>query len=132
MKSRGRSKALLIKIRSIELSSKPKAASLVGPNWASRIQAKAFAKSYLRRSRWLPQNSLYRDDLFDKTCEKLQDRNEARVVDKQLKRLEPFVGGLTDTSFFMATYYMYFPFLTCEIKCGAAASILKTDRMLIA
>ena len=21
----------------------------------------------------------------------------------------------------MATYYMYFPFLTCEVKCGAAA-----------
>lgn len=26
-----------------------------------------------------------------------------------------------DQSFFMATYYMYFPFLTCEVKCGAAA-----------
>ncbi|KAK1809555.1 hypothetical protein LTR12_016089 [Friedmanniomyces endolithicus] len=24
-------------------------------------------------------------------------------------------------SYFMATYYMYFPFLTCEVKCGAAA-----------
>jgi len=21
----------------------------------------------------------------------------------------------------MATYYMYFPFLTCEVKCGASA-----------
>ena len=31
------------------------------------------------------------------------------------------MGELTDTSFFMATYYMYFPFLTCEVKCGAAA-----------
>ncbi len=42
-------------------------------------------------------------------------------TEDQLKRLEPFVGELTDTSFFMATYYMYFPFLTCEVKCGAAA-----------
>jgi predicted nucleic acid-binding protein len=24
-------------------------------------------------------------------------------------------------SFFMSTYYMYFPFLACEVKCGAAA-----------
>ncbi|KAG9228182.1 hypothetical protein BJ875DRAFT_528176 [Amylocarpus encephaloides] len=24
-------------------------------------------------------------------------------------------------SFFMATYYMYFPFLTCEVNCGATA-----------
>lgn len=31
------------------------------------------------------------------------------------------MGELTDTSFFIGTYYMYFPFLTCEIKCGAAA-----------
>jgi hypothetical protein len=47
-------------------------------------------------------------------------RREAFTED-QLKRLEPFVGDLTDTSFFMATYYMYFPFLTCEVKCGVAA-----------
>jgi hypothetical protein len=31
------------------------------------------------------------------------------------------VGELIDTSFFMATYSMYFPFLTCEVKCGAIA-----------
>ena len=47
-------------------------------------------------------------------------RREAFTKD-QLKRIEPFVGELTDTSFFMATYSMYFPFLTCEAKCGAAA-----------
>jgi hypothetical protein len=47
-------------------------------------------------------------------------RREAFTED-QLKRLGPFVGDLTDTSFFMATYYMYFPFLTCEVKCGAVA-----------
>ncbi|KAK1807198.1 hypothetical protein LTR12_018459, partial [Friedmanniomyces endolithicus] len=34
--------------------------------------------------------------------------------------MQPIVGELTDQSFFMATYYMYFPFLTCEVKCGAA------------
>jgi hypothetical protein len=47
-------------------------------------------------------------------------RREAFTED-QLNRLQPFVGELTDTSYFMATYYMYFPFLTCEVKCGAAA-----------
>ncbi|KAI9778935.1 MAG: hypothetical protein M1816_003800 [Peltula sp. TS41687] len=40
---------------------------------------------------------------------------------EQLDKLRPFVGKLTDTSYFMATYYMYFPFFTCEVKCGAAA-----------
>ena len=46
---------------------------------------------------------------------------QGAFTEDQLKRLEPFVGGLTDSSFFMATYYMYFPFLTCEVKYGAAA-----------
>jgi hypothetical protein len=41
----------------------------------------------------------------------------------QLGKLSPFIGDFIagDQSFFMATYYMYFPFLTCEVKCGAAA-----------
>lgn len=44
-------------------------------------------------------------------------------TDKQLEKLNPFVGDIMDTytSFFMATWRMYFPFLTCEVKCGAAA-----------
>jgi hypothetical protein len=47
-------------------------------------------------------------------------RREAFTKD-QLKRIKPFVGELTETSFFMATYSMYFPFFTCEVKYGAAA-----------
>jgi len=43
--------------------------------------------------------------------------------DDQLHKLSPFIGEFLsgDQSFFMSTYYMYFPFLTCEVKCGAAA-----------
>jgi len=47
-------------------------------------------------------------------------RREAFTED-QLNKLQPFVGELTDTSYLMATWYMYLPFLTCEVKCGAAA-----------
>jgi hypothetical protein len=41
----------------------------------------------------------------------------------QLEKLKPFVGEVIDTftTFYMATWQMYFPFLTCEVKCGAAA-----------
>jgi hypothetical protein len=44
-------------------------------------------------------------------------------MDDQLEKLTPFVGEVTDTftSYFMAIWQIYFPFLTCEIKCGAAA-----------
>ncbi|PQE03663.1 phosphatidylserine decarboxylase protein [Rutstroemia sp. NJR-2017a BBW] len=39
----------------------------------------------------------------------------------QLKRIRPFVGDFSDISLFLGTWYMYFPFLTCEVKCGAGA-----------
>jgi hypothetical protein len=41
----------------------------------------------------------------------------------QLEKLKPFVGEVIDTftTYYMATWQMYFPFLTCEVKCGAAA-----------
>ncbi len=42
---------------------------------------------------------------------------------EQLNKLKPFVGepGSKVITYFMATTRMYFPFLTCEVKCGAAA-----------
>ncbi|KAI0147791.1 hypothetical protein GGR57DRAFT_475859 [Xylariaceae sp. FL1272] len=44
-------------------------------------------------------------------------------TDDQLAKLSPFVGDFIagDLSFFMATYYMYFPFLASEVKSGDAA-----------
>ncbi|KAK2608475.1 hypothetical protein QQS21_002937 [Conoideocrella luteorostrata] len=128
-----------------------------------------------------PNESLFRDDIFEQTCRSVEDRNEARVLrditplivpsaelfaiygstglkcliesvnegwnnsipltstrpqpdysvgfrreaftKDQLTKLSPFLGDFLfgDQSFFMGTYYMYFPFLTCEVKCGAAA-----------
>lgn len=41
----------------------------------------------------------------------------------QLTKLSPFIGDLTTghCSLFMATFYTYFPFLTCEVECGTGA-----------
>ncbi|KAL1872793.1 hypothetical protein VTK73DRAFT_1305 [Phialemonium thermophilum] len=49
-------------------------------------------------------------------------KQEAFTED-QLAKLSPFIGSFIarDQSFFMATYYMCFPFLTCEVKRRAAA-----------
>ncbi|KAL7790397.1 hypothetical protein V8C37DRAFT_417462 [Trichoderma ceciliae] len=128
-----------------------------------------------------PSEFLFRDDIFEQTCQSVEDRNEARVLrditplvcpsaeiltiygathlkcliestnagwsnsdpltgicpqpdysvgfrreaftEDQLAKLSPFIGDFIagDLSLFMATYYMYFPFLSCEAKCGAAA-----------
>ena len=39
----------------------------------------------------------------------------------QLDRLSPFIGGYKDQCSVMAREDMYFPFLTCEVKCGDQA-----------
>jgi len=38
---------------------------------------KILCKNLLERDKTLPQDSLFRDDLFKKTCEKVRNRNEA-------------------------------------------------------
>ncbi|KAI4230586.1 MAG: hypothetical protein L6R40_007998 [Gallowayella cf. fulva] len=140
-------------------------------------------RTLLETEQTVPQDSLFRDDLFKKTCRKMQDRNETMVIrdigllivpsaqtlatygathlnhlyettnegwnsvfsfplhktrpqpdfsvgfgrsaftQEQLNKLKPFVGepGSKVITYFMATTRMYFPFLTCEVKCGAAA-----------
>jgi hypothetical protein len=143
--------------------------------------SKKLCRTLLEAEQSVPQDTLFRDDLFDETCESVRARNEAMVVrdisplicpsaqvlriygakhlkplnesvnegwncaepfygprpqpdysvgfersaftDDQLEKLKPFVGEVLDTftSHFMATWQMYFPFLTCEVKCGAAA-----------
>ncbi len=47
-------------------------------------------------------------------------RREA-FTETQHQKLQPFVGDLTEISYFMGTWYMYFPFFSSEAKCGAAA-----------
>lgn len=143
--------------------------------------SKTLCHALLERKQTVPRNSLFRDDIFESTCRKVEDRNETRVIrditplivpsaeilatygaaklgcliesvnegwnnsipltgtcpqpdysvgfkreaftEGQLSKLSPFIGDWIsgDLSFFMATYLMYFPFLTCEVKCGAAA-----------
>jgi hypothetical protein len=40
---------------------------------------------------------------------------------EQLQKLQPFIGyNWDDRSYFAATYDVYFPFLTSEVKCGAS------------
>ena len=126
----------------------------------------------LKKEQTVPQDSLFRKDIFKKTCRKIEDRNEARVIqdiarlivpsaetlatygathldhliegvnegwmgsipvegpkpqpnysvgfrrsaftEEQLKKLDPLIGNVCETSFLVATYRMYFPFLTCE------------------
>ncbi|RTE68898.1 hypothetical protein BHE90_016723, partial [Fusarium euwallaceae] len=143
--------------------------------------SKGLIRTLFETTQSVPEDSLFRDHVFESTCQKIHNRNEARVIqdiarlivpsaeslatfgaehldilietvnegwnnsipltgtrpqpdysvgfrreaftDDQLAKLSPFLGDFLagDQSFFMGTYYMYFPFLTCEVKCGAAA-----------
>ncbi|KPM42309.1 hypothetical protein AK830_g4256 [Neonectria ditissima] len=144
-------------------------------------ESKSLCRTLLDKKQQIPKDSLFRDDIFEATCQKVEDRNEARVIrditplivpsaeilatygaknldcliestnegwsnslpltstrpqpdysvgfsrrafsEDRLEKLSPFIGDFIagDQSFFMATYQMYFPFLTCEVKCGATA-----------
>ncbi|KAL8938339.1 MAG: hypothetical protein Q9216_003940 [Gyalolechia sp. 2 TL-2023] len=143
--------------------------------------SKKICQTLLQKEQTVPDNSLFRDDVFKRACRKLRDRNEARVIQDiarlivpsaeslatlgaqdleiliesvnegwnnsvpvtatrpqpdyavgfdreaftqvQLEKIAPFIGEFLygDQSFFMGTYYMYFPFLTSEVKCGFGA-----------
>ena len=143
--------------------------------------SRELCRTLFEKEQTIPQDTLFRDDRFEKTCESVQGRNEAMVVrditplicpsaqilriygakhldllyesvneawsnmneyegtlpqpdysvgfglsaftKEQLDKLKPFVGepGFQVVTYFMATTRIYFPFLTCEVKCGAAA-----------
>ncbi|KAI4186271.1 MAG: hypothetical protein LQ348_004245 [Seirophora lacunosa] len=46
---------------------------------------------------------------------------QSMFSDDQLTKLQPLLGDPSCFSYFKATYYMYFPLLTCEVKCGNIA-----------
>ncbi|KAL8684082.1 MAG: hypothetical protein Q9224_006632, partial [Gallowayella concinna] len=48
--------------------------------------------------------------------------------DDQLQRLAPYLADPSSTSHIMGTYYMLFPFLTCEVKSGGSAGLDIADR----
>ena len=138
-----------------------------------------FCQTLLDNKQITPKDTIFRDDVFDETCERLRGKNEARIFkdctplivpwaeahaslsakrdldiaiesvnegwnssnpitkprpqpdyaigfkrsafsDDQLKKLQPFLGEPSSSSYFMGTYYMHFPFFTCEVKCGSA------------
>ena len=139
--------------------------------------SKALCQGLLEKRYDIPRDTLFQDEAFQKACENLQGKNEARVVldiarllvpspealaalgaedlddltesvnegwncsvsitsprpqpdfsvgfrrfmftDEQFKKLQPLLGEIPDLSYVKATFYMYFPFLTCEVKCGS-------------
>lgn len=142
-------------------------------------QSERLCEMLINNDQPTPEHSLFDDDIFQRVCSNLQDKNEARVIqdisrlivpsaeqhalrkeqfhylvesvnegwnnsipltgtrpqpdysvgfrreaftEDQRTKLSPFIGEFLfgDQSLFMATFYMYFPFLTCEITCGAA------------
>ncbi|OJD21628.1 hypothetical protein ACJ73_07029 [Blastomyces percursus] len=146
-------------------------------------KSKRLCKDLLEIDQPVPKHTLFRDDTFDEFCQRLQGKNESRVIqdisrlivpsaeslavdgaknlkhlvesvneqwsssiafcgprpqpdyaagfgrsaltEDQLKKFEPFLGYDPDaySSFFLATFYMYFPFLTSEVKGTAALDI---------
>ncbi|KAI9682367.1 MAG: hypothetical protein M1817_000421 [Caeruleum heppii] len=141
---------------------------------------KALCHTLLGAECSVPEDTLFQDDLFETTCDKIRNRNEARVIEDvarlivpsaetlttygathlkdlivnlneswshciplvsgprpqpdfsvgfrrsaftsdQLNKLRPHIGDWSTASRLVATFNMYFPFLTSEVKCGNEA-----------
>lgn len=138
--------------------------------------SKTLCRNLLKNKYATPENTIFGDNAFDNACRKIQDKNEARIIqditrllvpsaetlatlgderlailvesvnegwnncipvtnprpqpdyaaafgrsafsDDQLSKLGHSLSDPAYLSCFMATYYMHFPFLTCEVKCG--------------
>lgn len=150
-------------------------------NRKKKEKIKQDCKSLLKRRAKHPQDTLFRDESFQQTCDKIRNRNEAIIVQdisrlivpsaqnlailgasrlsdlyetvnegwnniypfegtrpqpdyavgfdacaftqEQHRKLQHHIGqpGSNLLTCFLATPRMYFPFLTCEIKCGNEA-----------
>ncbi|EEH36798.2 hypothetical protein PAAG_07216 [Paracoccidioides lutzii Pb01] len=146
-------------------------------------KSKQICKDLVEINQPVSKHTLFRDNTFDEFCQRLQGKNESRVIqdisrlivpsaeslavdgaknlkhlvesvneqwsssiafcgprpqpdyaagfgrsaftEDQLKKFEPFLGYDPDTysSFFLATFYMYFPFLTSEVEGNTALDI---------
>ncbi|KAI4172145.1 MAG: hypothetical protein LQ346_008653, partial [Caloplaca aetnensis] len=150
-------------------------------------ESEAFCQSLLDTQQAIPGDTIFRDDVFAKSCAQLQGKNEARIfkdctplivpgaethallkgdptldvaiesvnegwessnpitktrpqpdyavgfsrnafLDEQLKKLAPYMGDPWSMSYIMGTYYMLFPFLTCEVKNGGSVGLDVADR----
>ncbi len=50
---------------------------------------KVLYQTLLEMEQTVPQDSLFRDDLFKKTCRKIQDRNEAMIIQDITRLIVP-------------------------------------------
>ncbi|OWP06250.1 hypothetical protein B2J93_2488 [Marssonina coronariae] len=100
--------------------------------------SKTVCRTLLEAQQIVPEDSLFQDDLFNETVNEAWDNSIALTkpcpqpdyavgfkrtafTEDQLQKIQPYIGGFSEMSLFISTYYMYFPFFTCEVKCGAAA-----------
>jgi hypothetical protein len=138
--------------------------------------SKKLLEKLLHSKQSTPRDTIFRDDVFDKHCQKVKGKNESRILqdlspllvpsaetfasfgakhldgvvesvnegwnncypitktrpqpdsafgygrsafsDDQLDKLRPTLGDPSFLSYFKTTFYMYFPFLTKEVKTG--------------
>ena len=56
--------------------------------------SKSFCQTLRKAEQIVPEDSLFRDGLFDETCEMIQDWNEARVIQDIARLIVPFAQSL--------------------------------------
>ena len=61
--------------------------------------SKTVCRTLLEAEQIVPEDSLFQDDLFGKTCEMIQDKNEAKIIQTLRQALGKFVENLCVSRF---------------------------------
>ncbi|ATY66401.1 hypothetical protein A9K55_000535, partial [Cordyceps militaris] len=120
---------------------KTKASFIAKSNLDITRSSKTLCATLLKGENSVLEVSLFNNNIFESTYHKLKGRNKAQIIQdiarliipsieslttfrathldiltESLTKLLPFIGDFIgrDRSFFIAIYYIYFPFLTCK------------------
>jgi len=56
--------------------------------------SKTVCRTLFEAEQIVPEDSLFQDDLFDETCEMIQDRNKAKVIQDIARKSESYIKPL--------------------------------------
>jgi hypothetical protein len=63
-------------------------------SWLFNDTSKTVCRTFLEAEQIVPEDSLFQDYLFDETCEMIQDRNEAKVIQDIARLIVPSAQSL--------------------------------------
>ncbi|XTI84719.1 hypothetical protein V2W45_1465742 [Cenococcum geophilum] len=82
------------------------------------LKTKGINKEGINKDSKLPNDLLFNNNIFNKTYNIIDSRNEAKALAIYNAKLKCLIKSLNKLLPFITIYYIYFPFLTYKVKCS--------------